>query len=539
MASISKSNEAKDRLAPCIPSFSSRGPNPISPNILKPDLAAPGANILAAWSPIASVSEGFEDDKRVVAYNILSGTSMSCPHASGAAAYVKSFHPTWSPAAIKSSLMTTANPMSADLNSEAKFAYGSRQINPLKAACPGLIYDAVEDDYKNLLCGQGYTTKLLQIVTGNSNSTCPDQASLEKTTTTTITSLNPNLIGGAEGRFYRTTPDLNYPTFALSTTPSQTINHVFNRTVTNVGSPTSSYKANLVAPPGLKITVNPSVLSFKSLEEKLSYAVTVRGTVDKKVVVSASHVWDDGEVVTNHDELMSNFFAQPDALAYWNTIEQLHKENVPQHLISHKNPIIDSCGFSSKQASFIRGLFCSRLLLGFSSNGARRRKQVGLVVSPSCVLPLTEENVEKVLDEVRPGLMADGGNVALHEIDGLVVVLKLQGACGSCPSSTMTLKMGIETRLRDKIPEIMAVEQILDTETGLELNEENVEKLLAEIRPYLAGTGGGILELVQIDGYVVKVRLSGPAAGVMTVRVALTQKLREKIPAIAAVQLLE
>lgn len=178
------------------------------------------------------------------------------------------------------------------------------------------------------------------------------------------------------------------------------------------------------------------------------------------------------------------------------------------------------------------------------------------------VLPLTEENVEMVLDEVRPGLMADGGNVALHEIDGLVVVLKLQGACGSCPSSTMTLKMGIETRLRDKIPEIFAIEQIIDTETGLELNEDNVEKvirlflsltihilmiythlillqILAEIRPYLAGTGGGVLELVEINDYVVKVRLSGPAAGVMTVRVALTQKLREKIPLIAAVQLIE
>lgn len=161
------------------------------------------------------------------------------------------------------------------------------------------------------------------------------------------------------------------------------------------------------------------------------------------------------------------------------------------------------------------------------------------MVSPRCVLPLTEENVEKVLDEVRPGLMADGGNVALHEIDGLVVVLKLQGACGSCPSSAMTLKMGIETRLRDKIPEIMDVEQILDTETGLELNEENVEKVLAEIRPYLAGTGGGALELDQIDDYVVRVRLTGPAAGVMTVRVALTQKLREKIPAIAAVLLID
>ncbi|KAM6554082.1 hypothetical protein CsatB_014844 [Cannabis sativa] len=201
-----------------------------------------------------------------------------------------------------------------------------------------------------------------------------------------------------------------------------------------------------------------------------------------------------------------------------------------------KNPISDSSGFSSKNTCFLRGQFFTRQLIGIHSP---RRKQTGFVVSPRCVLPLTEENVEKVLDEVRPGLMADGGNVALHEIDGLVVILKLQGACGSCPSSTMTLKMGIETRLRDKIPEIMAVEQILDTETGLELNEDNVEKVLAEIRPYLAGTGGGILELVQIDDYVVKVRLSGPAAGVMTVRVALTQKLREKIPAIAAVQLTE
>eukprot|EP00262_Sarcandra_glabra_P013944 TRINITY_DN3966_c0_g1_i3.p1 TRINITY_DN3966_c0_g1~~TRINITY_DN3966_c0_g1_i3.p1 ORF type:complete len:137 (+),score=29.45 TRINITY_DN3966_c0_g1_i3:212-622(+) len=135
--------------------------------------------------------------------------------------------------------------------------------------------------------------------------------------------------------------------------------------------------------------------------------------------------------------------------------------------------------------------------------------------------------------------MTDGGNVALHEIDGLVVVLKLQGACGSCPSSTMTLKMGIQTRLMDKIPEIQEVEQILDSETGLELNEENVEKVLAEIRPYLAGTGGGVLELVQINRYVVKVQLGGPAAEVMTVRVALTQKLREKIPAIAAVQLVD
>ncbi|KAH7543628.1 nifU-like protein 2, chloroplastic [Ziziphus jujuba] len=153
-------------------------------------------------------------------------------------------------------------------------------------------------------------------------------------------------------------------------------------------------------------------------------------------------------------------------------------------------------------------------------------------------LPLTAENVESVLDEVRPYLMADGGNVALHEIDGNVVRLKLQGACGSCPSSVMTMKLGIERRLMEKIPEIVAVEPITDEETGLELNEENIEQVLEEIRPYLVGAAGGSLELEAIEEPIVKIRITGPAAGVMTVRVAVTQKLREKIPAIAAVQLL-
>ena len=76
-------------------------------------------------------------------------------------------------------------------------------------------------------------------------------------------------------------------------------------------------------------------------------------------------------------------------------------------------------------------------------------------------LALTSDNVETVLDELRPYLMADGGNVELVEIEGPIVKLRLQGACGSCPSSTMTLKMGIERRLREKIPEISEVEQAL------------------------------------------------------------------------------
>ncbi len=76
-------------------------------------------------------------------------------------------------------------------------------------------------------------------------------------------------------------------------------------------------------------------------------------------------------------------------------------------------------------------------------------------------MALTPENVEQVLDEMRPYLMADGGNVELVEIDGPIVKLRLQGACGSCPSSTMTLRMGIERRLREMIPEIAEVEQVI------------------------------------------------------------------------------
>ncbi|KAK6121361.1 hypothetical protein DH2020_044888 [Rehmannia glutinosa] len=202
-----------------------------------------------------------------------------------------------------------------------------------------------------------------------------------------------------------------------------------------------------------------------------------------------------------------------------------------------------------------------RMLYGLRSDS--RQRGIKAVVTPDSTveLPLTAENVESVLDEIRPYLISDGGNVALHEIDGNIVKLKLQGACGSCPSSTMTMKMGIERRLMEKIPEVVAVESIPDEETGLELNEENIEKVyvaksfrmsfyavmdtlvtknsvLEEIRPYLVGAAGGDLELIEIEEPIVKVRISGPAAGVMTVRVAVTQKLREKIPSIAAVQLL-
>ena len=80
----------------------------------QPDITAPGVDILAAYSPIAPISIDPED-KRRAKYNILIGTSMSCPHTAGVAAYVKSFHPDWSPSAIKSAIMTTGNPLSSKL----------------------------------------------------------------------------------------------------------------------------------------------------------------------------------------------------------------------------------------------------------------------------------------------------------------------------------------------------------------------------------------------------------------------------------------
>ncbi|XP_047319710.1 subtilisin-like protease SBT4.6 [Impatiens glandulifera] len=120
--------------APIVASFSKRGPNTIFPEILKPDVTAPGINILAQ-SPE-------EDFGKLVPklYSIQSGTSMACPHVSGATAYVKSKHPDWSPSAIKSSLMTTAWTMNIKYNVDAELGYGAGHIDPVKAVYPGLYY---------------------------------------------------------------------------------------------------------------------------------------------------------------------------------------------------------------------------------------------------------------------------------------------------------------------------------------------------------------------------------------------------------------
>ncbi|RZS02121.1 hypothetical protein BHM03_00032105 [Ensete ventricosum] len=102
--------------APFMAAFSSKGPNTITPEILKlnehlphclqPDVTAPGVSVLAAYSGAVGPT-GLVFDGRRVAFNAESGTSMSCPHISGVAGLLKTLHPDWSPAAIKSAIMTT------------------------------------------------------------------------------------------------------------------------------------------------------------------------------------------------------------------------------------------------------------------------------------------------------------------------------------------------------------------------------------------------------------------------------------------------
>ncbi|GLT70050.1 hypothetical protein SLA2020_421510 [Shorea laevis] len=155
--------------APQVALFSARGPNIRDfsfqdADLLKPDILAPGSLIWAAWSPNGTdepnyVGEGFA---------MISGTSMAAPHIAGIAALVKQKHPHWSPAAIKSTLMTTSTtldragrPLQAQQYSETEamkfaaatpFDYGSGHVNPRAALDPGLIFDAGYEDYLGFLC---------------------------------------------------------------------------------------------------------------------------------------------------------------------------------------------------------------------------------------------------------------------------------------------------------------------------------------------------------------------------------------------------
>ncbi|XP_073144431.1 subtilisin-like protease SBT4.14 [Henckelia pumila] len=254
--------------SPFTASFSSRGPNPGSQHLLKPDISAPGIDILASYTPLNSLT-GLKGDTQHSKFTFMSGTSMSCPHVGGAAAYVKSFHPEWSPAAIKSAIMTTATKMSSRVDKDAEFAYGSGQLNPTRARSPGLIYDLDETSYIQFLCHEGYKESELAALLGQGPINC--------------SKLIP-----ANGE-----DALNYPTMQLSLkSDHETTIGVFQRTVTNVGAPVSVYNATVKAPSGVEIVVKPTSLSFTRALQKRRFKVVV--TVKPKqdgVFGSGSLTW--------------------------------------------------------------------------------------------------------------------------------------------------------------------------------------------------------------------------------------------------------
>jgi hypothetical protein len=151
-------------VAPVMADFSSRGPNKANANILKPDITGPGVDVLAAYIDDAQ-TQAQHDATIAGTYtpkanaNSLSGTSMSSPHMAGAAALLRQMHPTWSPAAIKSALMTTTTGVKlADGTVDAdRWGYGAGHMNPNGAASPTLVYDAGPADYGRFMCGLGLT----------------------------------------------------------------------------------------------------------------------------------------------------------------------------------------------------------------------------------------------------------------------------------------------------------------------------------------------------------------------------------------------
>jgi subtilisin family serine protease len=216
--------------APDVASFSSRGPLQASSDLLKPDIMAPGQDVLAAVSPIGNGGDDF---------SFYSGTSMSSPHIAGLAAVVTQAHPDWTPAMIKSALMTTSSTQTNVGNPIAggPFDYGSGHVVPNSALDPGLVYDAGFLDYFGFLCGTG------------------------------------QLVSGACGALEIDPSDLNQPNITIGELAgTQTV----TRTVTNVG-PAATYDVSVDAPAGIDVAVSPSSLTLGE-GESASYEVTFTTT---------------------------------------------------------------------------------------------------------------------------------------------------------------------------------------------------------------------------------------------------------------------
>jgi subtilisin family serine protease len=227
--------------------FSSRGPNLTAPDILKPDVTAPGVDILAGQTP--DVANGVRGEN----FQYLSGTSMSVPHVAGVAALLREAHPDWTPAAIKSALMTTGRQSvvrEAGTTPADPFDFGAGHIVPNDAIDPGLIYQAVKEDYDAFLCG---------------------------TREPRVTEAQCQQL--VEAGLPTAAADLNLPSIAVSSLVSS---RTVRRRVTNVGGATQ-YTVSVDAPPGVDVDITPSVLSLGAGEV---------GTYDVRLSASSADLYE-------------------------------------------------------------------------------------------------------------------------------------------------------------------------------------------------------------------------------------------------------
>ncbi|KAK9126419.1 hypothetical protein Scep_015265 [Stephania cephalantha] len=218
--------------APRMAVFSSMGPNILTPDIIKVSTEEPAG--------------------RSLDFNIISGTSMSCPHVSAIAALIKSYHPYWSPSAIKSAIMTTATELDNTGSTIVKdpfgspttpFDYGSGHINPVAALDPGLVYDFDSNDVIDFLCSNGVGSGELRNLKG-------ERLACKKDPTTSY--------------------NLNYPSIGVSNV-NGSVSVV--RTVTYYGKGPTVYVANVEKPVGVNVTVTPYKLKFYNAGEKQSFKV--------------------------------------------------------------------------------------------------------------------------------------------------------------------------------------------------------------------------------------------------------------------------
>jgi subtilisin family serine protease len=249
--------------------FSSRGPDAEDSSydeadVLKPNVMVPGYQIWAAWTPIGIDAPGFQGEN----FAMISGTSMATPHAAGIAALLVEAHPDWSPAALASAMMTTANtvdhqglPLQAQqlsglgslvLNAATPFDFGSGAVNPTAALDPGLIFDAGHDDYIKFLCSvQGVSALAVYNTTGG---ICSEALPGAKPT------------------------DLNLPSITIADLLGT---RIVPRMVTNVASESEMYELTWTNPGNVSLSIVPLTFTVDPMQsQNLTFTLSATYTTD-------------------------------------------------------------------------------------------------------------------------------------------------------------------------------------------------------------------------------------------------------------------